>query len=155
MSVQSGYTRPQDRTNTLAIVSFVSSFLIAVVGIVTGHMALHQIRRTGEGGRGLAIAGLIISYVFVGLTVMFVGSVVLAASFATVATHSAAAASPTALPSLAQEGLTPASSNIHGGVTLLANSDVAKSDPATVKMADLPPRPGHAAGRGHRARRRA
>lgn len=63
MSVQTNETRPQDRTNTLAIVSFVSSFVIAIAGIVTGHMALRQIRRSGEGGRGLAIAGLVISYV--------------------------------------------------------------------------------------------
>jgi protein-disulfide isomerase len=42
---------------------------------------------------------------------------------------------------VADEGPTPANANIHGGVTLLANSDVAKSDPATVKMADLPSAP--------------
>ncbi len=42
---------------------------------------------------------------------------------------------------IADEGPTPANGNIHGGVTLLANTDVAKSDPATVKIADLPPAP--------------
>jgi protein-disulfide isomerase len=42
---------------------------------------------------------------------------------------------------IADEGPTPANANIHGGVTLLANSDVAKSDPATVKIADLPAAP--------------
>lgn len=42
---------------------------------------------------------------------------------------------------IADQGPTPANGNIHGGVTLLANSDVAKSDPATVSMADLPSAP--------------
>jgi protein-disulfide isomerase len=45
---------------------------------------------------------------------------------------------------IADEGPTSANANIHGGVTLLANSDVAKSDPATVSMADLPSAPASA-----------
>ncbi len=63
-------------TNTLAIVSLVSSLatfvlgFTAIVGVITGHMALGQIRRTGESGRGMALAGLIIGYVFVGFTVL-------------------------------------------------------------------------------------
>lgn len=51
------------KTNVLAIVSLVSSFFISIVGIITGHIALSQIKKTGEQGRGLAIAGLIIGYV--------------------------------------------------------------------------------------------
>jgi peptidyl-prolyl cis-trans isomerase B (cyclophilin B) len=52
-------------TNTLAIVSLVASILggFAIVGIITGHIALNQIKRTGEKGRGLALAGLIVGYV--------------------------------------------------------------------------------------------
>ena len=42
---------------------------------------------------------------------------------------------------VADEGPTPANGNIHGGVTLLANTEVAKSDPATVKLSDLPAAP--------------
>lgn len=52
------------RTNQLAILSLVFSVLMALPGIVMGHVALSQIRRTGEEGRGLAIAGLIVGYVF-------------------------------------------------------------------------------------------
>lgn len=36
---------------------------VAPAGIITGHMALSKIKRTGEGGRGLALAGTIIGYV--------------------------------------------------------------------------------------------
>ncbi|WP_430647888.1 DUF4190 domain-containing protein [Agromyces sp. GXS1127] len=51
------------KTNVLAIVSLVSAFFISLVAIITGHIALSQIKKTGEQGRGLAIAGLIIGYV--------------------------------------------------------------------------------------------
>ena len=35
-------------------------------GIIAGHIALGQIKRTGEGGRGMALAGSIIGYVYTG-----------------------------------------------------------------------------------------
>jgi hypothetical protein len=31
--------------------------------VIFGHIAIGQIKKTGEGGRGLAIAGLIIGYI--------------------------------------------------------------------------------------------
>lgn len=51
------------RTNTMAILALVFGLGGGLLGIVFGHMALSQIRRTGEQGRGLAIAGLIFGYV--------------------------------------------------------------------------------------------
>ncbi|GAB3283520.1 hypothetical protein GCM10027449_26640 [Sinomonas notoginsengisoli] len=50
------------RTNPLAIASLVLAFFFTALSIVFGHVALGQIRRTGERGRGLALAGLWISY---------------------------------------------------------------------------------------------
>lgn len=55
--------QPQ-KTNTLAIVSLIAAFFVSILGIILGHIALSQIKKTGEGGRGLAIAGTIIGYVF-------------------------------------------------------------------------------------------
>lgn len=52
------------KTNTLAILSLVFALVFWPLGIVFGHLALHQIRRTQEAGRGLALAGLVIGYVF-------------------------------------------------------------------------------------------
>lgn len=49
-------------TNTLAVVAFVLSFFFAIPGIVCGHVALSQLRRTGERGRGFAIAALALGY---------------------------------------------------------------------------------------------
>jgi peptidyl-prolyl cis-trans isomerase B (cyclophilin B) len=48
-------------TNGFAIAAFVCAFLCSPLGIVFGAVALSQINRTGERGRGLAIAGLVIS----------------------------------------------------------------------------------------------
>lgn len=64
-------------TNTLAIVTIIAAFLLPVAGIVTGHIALAQISRSGEGGRGMAQAGLIISYVFTALYVIAIIAMIL------------------------------------------------------------------------------
>ena len=49
--------------NVMAIVAFIASFFISILGIILGFVALSQIKRTGEKGRGLAIAGIIIGFV--------------------------------------------------------------------------------------------
>jgi hypothetical protein len=56
-----GYPQPRP-TNGMAIASLVASLLVAPLGIVFGHISLHQIKRSGEDGKGLAIAGLVIGY---------------------------------------------------------------------------------------------
>lgn len=58
------------KTNTLAIVSLVLAFFISLGAIICGHIALSQIKKTGENGRGLALAGLILGYV--GLVLGFI-----------------------------------------------------------------------------------
>jgi peptidyl-prolyl cis-trans isomerase B (cyclophilin B) len=63
---------PPRSTNSLAIVSLVCAFLFAPLGIVFGHISLSQIKRSGEEGRGLAIAGLVIGYLITALTVLVV-----------------------------------------------------------------------------------
>src|SRR3954452_1268874 len=57
-----GYSRPRP-TNGMAIASLICAFVAAPVGIIFGHISLSQIKRTGEEGHGLAVAGLVISYV--------------------------------------------------------------------------------------------
>jgi len=65
-------------TNTFALVGFILSlasfvFLVtAIPGIVLGHLGLHQIKKTGEQGRGMAIAALIVGYIQVGLVALIV-----------------------------------------------------------------------------------
>src|SRR5688572_7815397 len=38
---------------------------------------------------------------------------------------------------VADQGPTPANGNVHGGITLLANTEVVKSEPASVNVADV------------------
>lgn len=62
---QQPYTQqsPTEKYNVLSIVSLVTSVLgISLAGIICGHIGLSQIGRTGEKGRGLAIAGLVLGY---------------------------------------------------------------------------------------------
>ncbi|MBX0301037.1 DUF4190 domain-containing protein [Cryobacterium sp. 1639] len=59
-----GYGAPAggDKYNVLAIISLVSAFFVSLAAIICGHIALNQIKKTGEKGRGLAIAGLVLGY---------------------------------------------------------------------------------------------
>lgn len=65
------YPQPSAATNTMAILALVFAFVFAPLAIVFGHMAKKQIKQTGEGGEGLATAGLVLGYIFTGITVLF------------------------------------------------------------------------------------
>lgn len=54
----------------LAIQSLVFAFVFAPVGIVLGHVAKRQIKRTGEQGDTLANVGLVLSYLFTALALI-------------------------------------------------------------------------------------
>ncbi|HTI75722.1 MAG TPA: DUF4190 domain-containing protein [Mycobacterium sp.] len=60
-------------TNGMAIAALIMVFVFFPVGIVLGHVARGQIKRTGEGGKGLATAALIVGYLQVALTVAVIG----------------------------------------------------------------------------------
>jgi hypothetical protein len=64
---------PALQTNTLAILALVFAFIFSPAAIVLGHVARKQIRQTGEGGDGLATAGLWLGYIFTGLYVVACG----------------------------------------------------------------------------------
>jgi len=68
------YAVPVQKTNSMAIAALVCSFVLAPLGIIFGHIALSQIKHTGEDGRGFAIAGLVIGYIFTGFALLwFIG----------------------------------------------------------------------------------
>ena len=78
---------PIKRTSTLAIISLVSGllgwtlvpFLGSVAAIVTGHMARAEIRREAETteGDGLAIAGLVLGWAMVAISVLAIAMIFL------------------------------------------------------------------------------
>jgi len=72
---------PVYKNNTLAIVSLVLgilslffSFLTAIPGIITGHMARSKAKKNPEqyDGKGMALAGLILSYLMLILVIAIV-----------------------------------------------------------------------------------
>jgi len=72
------YVMPR-RTNGLAVASLACGigqvffwFLAAIPAVVLGHMARRQIRQTGEDGAGMALAGLILGWIGIVLTVLLV-----------------------------------------------------------------------------------
>lgn len=68
-----------NRYNVLAIVAFVTSLLgFAFISSIMGHIAMNQIKTTGEKGRELALAGVIIGYVATGLAIIAIPLIFLA-----------------------------------------------------------------------------
>lgn len=63
---------PRPPANRTATLSLVFAFLSPPVGAILGHLALGQLRRTGEPGRNRAVAGLALSYAILTLTVVAV-----------------------------------------------------------------------------------
>jgi len=96
--------------NTWAIVSasFAASTILGtwclggIIAVITGHVARSQIKRTGEAGEGLALAGLIAGYISIGLFFLFVLAYVafFVFIFAFAATHPGTfpSPSPSAVP---------------------------------------------------------
>lgn len=100
--------------NTWAIVSasFAASTILGtwclggIVAVITGHVARSQIKRTGEAGEGLALAGLIAGYISIGLFFLFVLAYIafFVFIFAFAATHPGTfpSPSPSAVPIASQ-----------------------------------------------------
>jgi hypothetical protein len=68
------------KTNALAITSLVAAiagfvilpFIASIVAVITGHISLRQLRTSGEGGRGMALAGTIVGWVGVAGGILFI-----------------------------------------------------------------------------------
>ncbi|MGZ4560875.1 MAG: DUF4333 domain-containing protein [Mycobacteriaceae bacterium] len=76
-------------TNTMAILAIVFAFIAAPLGIVFGAIGRSQIRKTGQQGKGLATAGLVLGIVFTLLGVAGVVTAVVVAGSNTAVPHSA------------------------------------------------------------------
>ena len=70
--VPTQYAQPQqERFNTLSIVAFILAFVVSLGAVICGHIALSQIKRTGERGRGLAIWALVLGYLGIVLGIVY------------------------------------------------------------------------------------
>lgn len=89
-----GYPPAPPPTNATAIVALIFSLLIAPVGLILGYVARGQIRRSHEGGAGLALAAIIIGWISTLLSVGIVIAIVTGAMVAITGTRSDTANSP-------------------------------------------------------------
>ena len=77
------YTAP--RTNGYAIASMVLGILWlwcvgSVLALIFGYISLTQIRKRGEGGRGMAIAGIVLGWIGVALAFILLIIIISAAN---------------------------------------------------------------------------
>jgi hypothetical protein len=89
-SPQSGSKLPSARDG-LAIASLVCAFFVPILGIIFGHVSNHNAKKAGREKSGLAIAGLILGYIFTGLTALIT---VIAVAMGTSSASGTATASP-------------------------------------------------------------
>ncbi|WP_421531000.1 DUF4190 domain-containing protein [Mycobacterium sp. THU-M104] len=55
--------QPQPPVNTYAILALIFGLVVPPAGVALGHLALPQIKRSGERGRSAAVCGLVVGYV--------------------------------------------------------------------------------------------
>lgn len=85
---QYGYP-PAPKTNSMAVASMVISIigaaglcaygvggLLGIVGAILGHVARRQIRDRGEAGDGMALAGIIVGWVALGIGILTIGALI-------------------------------------------------------------------------------
>ncbi len=78
-----GYHTPAYRNHRGAVAALVLGLVgivipgVALFAVAAGHLALHRLRDSYEGGRGLAVAGLVLGYAMVAvwLAVLVLSSV--------------------------------------------------------------------------------
>lgn len=63
------------KTNAMAVVGFIFSFFIALLGLIFSIIGMNQCKERGDDGYGLAKAGLIISIIEMAL--VFIGAMII------------------------------------------------------------------------------
>jgi hypothetical protein len=110
---QPGFDLQRPRTNVMAILGLVFAFVCSPLGIVFSAIGLSQIKKRREAGKGLAIAGLVLSIVFVLIGLLMILLVLPALMTAAKQTATAEAAPP-ARSAPVQRAVEPALQDAHG-----------------------------------------
>lgn len=62
----------EPKYNTFAILAIIFVWVGGLLGLIFGYIALSQIKRTGEQGRGMALAAVIIGWIGVAVAVFWI-----------------------------------------------------------------------------------
>lgn len=65
------HNNESNSNNSLAITGFILSFFIPIAGLIVSIMGLKKAKQIHDNGKGFAIAGIIISSIFLGLSLIF------------------------------------------------------------------------------------
>ncbi len=82
------------KTNTLAIVGLIMAFIIPLVGFICSIIGISQTSKRNEKGKGLAVAGLIISIINMLITLVVIIIIIAAAASSKITLESFTNASP-------------------------------------------------------------
>src|SRR5215469_3126105 len=63
-----------------AIASLVTAFFLPILGIIFGHLSNHRAKLAHRARSGLAVAGLVLGYLFTGITALVIIIIVATAS---------------------------------------------------------------------------
>jgi hypothetical protein len=81
---------PQQRTNSLAVGSLICGIgqifvwtPASIAAVIMGHIARRQIKQNGESGDGMAVAGLVLGWIGIALTLLFVFIIIVAVAAGT------------------------------------------------------------------------
>jgi len=125
-SLHAGGKLPPEH-DAFAIISLVGAFLLPILGIIFGHLSNHRAKLAHRAKSGLAVAGLVLGYLFTGITALVIIIIVAtASSLSSTATlaPSASSSAPAAPKAPSTMGLTPGQSvtvtdmGYHGTVTI-------------------------------------
>lgn len=61
-----------EKYNVLSILAFIFTFVFYPVGLILGIIALSQIKKTKERGRGLALTSVIIGFILLALIIIVI-----------------------------------------------------------------------------------
>ncbi len=67
----------ENQTNSLAIVGLIFSILLPILGLILSIISLNQIKKRNEGGKNLAVAGIIISSICMVIGLIVIPALVL------------------------------------------------------------------------------
>ena len=70
-SLQAGGKLPPEH-DAFAIISLVGAFLLPILGIIFGHLSNHRAKLAHRAKSGLAVAGLVLGYLFTGITALVI-----------------------------------------------------------------------------------
>ena len=76
--VQTTSNASSNETNTMAIIGFVFTFIIPLVGLICSIIGYKRAKNEGANLKGLALAGIILSALYIGLAFIIVISVIAA-----------------------------------------------------------------------------